>query len=471
MNYLRSSLMLLSACGTVMAADGWTDLFNGKDLEGWVQRGGKAKYTIEDGAVVGTSTMGTPNSFMCTGRDYGDFVLEYEFKVDPRLNSGVQIRSQSFSTAKELTWEGKQIKIPADRVHGYQIEIDPDPKKDRWWAAGIFDEARRGWLYPGALGGDAKEFTAQGRKIFKQGDWNKVQVEAIGDTIKTTLNGIPCASIKDSMTPSGFIALQVHSIGENKTVDGSQVRWRNLKIKEVKSDSSAASPAATTAAVSLTDAEKAAGWKLLWDGKTNEGWRSANGPDFPKGGWQMEDGILTVKETGGAESTAGGDIITREKFSEFELSVDFKITPGANSGIKMFVDPSINKGPGSAIGPEFQILDDERHPDAKMGRDGNRTIGSLYDMITAPATKKVMPVGEWNNARILSEGKRLTFWLNGEKTVDIERGSKEWRDLVAISKYKVWPNFGELGEGHVLLQDHGNQVFYRNIKIRDFSKK
>ena len=468
MNYLRSSLILISACGTVMAADGWSDLFNGKDLDGWVQRGGKAKYTVEDGCVVGTSTIGTPNTFMCSGKDYGDFILEYEFKVDPRLNSGVQIRSQCFPEAKEITWEGKQIKIPADRVHGYQIEIDPDPKKDRWWAAGIFDEARRGWLYPGSLGGEAKAFTAQGRKIFKQGDWNKVHVEAIGDTITTTLNGTPCASIKDSLTPSGFIALQVHAIGENKSVEGSQVRWRNLKIKEVTAGSAAAgSPAINT----LTAAEKAAGWKLLWDGKTNAGWRGAKTPDFPKDGWKMNDGILIVKETGGAESTAGGDIITREKFSEFELSVDFKITPGANSGIKIFVDPSINKGEGSAIGPEFQVLDDERHPDAKLGRDGNRTIGSLYDMITAPSTKKVNPIGEWNNARILSEGKHVTFWLNGEKTVEFERGSKEWRDLVAISKYKVWPNFGELPEGHILLQDHGNQVFYRNIKIRDFSKK
>ncbi|MES2658882.1 MAG: DUF1080 domain-containing protein [Verrucomicrobiota bacterium] len=467
MNYLRSSLLLISACGTAMAADSWSDLFNGKNLDGWVQRGGKAVYTVEDGCVVGTSTLNTANTFLCTGRDYGDFILEYEFKVDPRLNSGVQIRSQSFSSPKEITWEGKQIKIGADRVHGYQIEIDPNPNQNRWWSAGIYDEARRGWLFPGALGGNGKKFGDQGRKIFKQGDWNKVRIEAIGDSIKTTLNGMPRASIKDSMTASGFIALQVHDIGKNKEVEGSQVRWRNLKIKEVK----AGAPAEAPLLNKLTAEEKAAGWKLLWDGKTNAGWRSAKGPDFPKGGWKMENGILIVTETGGAESTAGGDIITREKFSDFELSVDFKITPGANSGIKIFVDPSINKGEGSAIGPEFQILDDERHPDAKLGRDGNRTIGSLYDMITAPATKEVNPVGEWNNARILSEGKHITYWLNGVKTIEIERGSKEWKDLVAISKYKVWPNFGELPEGHILLQDHGNQVFYKNIKIRDFSKK
>lgn len=460
MNYFRASFLLISACGTAIAADTWTDLFNGKNLDGWVQRGGVATYKVEDGAIVGTSTMNTPNTFLCTPRDYSDFILEYEFKIDSRLNSGVQIRSQSFSSPTELVWEGKKITIPAERVHGYQIEIDPDPKKDRWWAGGIFDEARRGWLFPGALGGNAKEFTDQGRKIFKQDDWNKVRVEAIGTSLKTSVNGTPCASIKDSLTASGFIALQVHGIGKDKATDGSQVRWRNLRIQEV------AAPQNT-----LSAEETAAGWKLLWDGKTSEGWRSAKGPEFPKGGWKIENGELVINETGGAESKAAGDIITKEKFSDFELSVDFKITPGANSGIKIFVDPEINKGEGSAIGPEFQVLDDDRHPDAKLGRDGNRTIGSLYDMMTAPATKRVYPPGCWNNARILSDGKHVTFWLNGVKTVEFERGSEEWKKTVAGSKYAKWNAFGELPEGHILLQDHGNTVAYRNVKIRDFSKK
>ncbi len=459
-SHLRISLLLLTACGASVAAETWTDLFNGKDLDGWVQRGGKATYKVEDGCVVGTSTLNTPNTFMCTGRDYGDFILEYEFKVDPRLNSGVQIRSQSLSSPEEITWDGKKIQIPANRVHGYQIEIDPNPVQNRWWSAGIYDEGRRGWLYPGALGGNGKEFGDQGRKIFKQGDWNKVRVEAIGDSIKTTLNGTPCAAIQDSLTPSGFIALQVHGIGNSKEVEGSQVRWRNLRIQEV------AAPADNA----LTDAEKAAGWTLLWDGKTSNGWRSAKGPDFPKAGWKTNDGILSINETGGAESAAAGDIITNDKFSDFELSVDFKITPGANSGIKIFVDPSINKGAGSAIGPEFQVLDDIGHDDAKAGRDGNRTIGSLYDMIPAPKDKKVNPIGQWNNARILSEGNHVTFYLNGVKTVDFERGSTAWRDEVAKSKFKVWKNFGELPQGHILLQDHGNQVFYKNIKLRNLAK-
>ena len=461
MLHLRSFLLFTAACGSAVAADAWTPLFNGTNLDGWIQRGGKATYTVEDGCVVGTSKPDTPNSFLCTPRDYGDFILEYEFKVDPKLNSGVQIRSQCFDKPTEFEGAGKTIKVPAGRVHGYQIEIDPNPTQNRWWSAGIYEEAGRGWLYPGSHGGDAKAFTDQGRTLFKQGDWNKVRVEASGDSLKTTLNGTPCAAIKDARVPAGFIGLQVHGIGKDKTKIGTQVRWRNLRIQET-----AAAPSGNAEANTLSAEEKAAGWRLLWDGKTNEGWRSARSQEFPKGGWSMKNGELIVNETGGKEAAAGGDIITREKFSNFELLVDFKITPGANSGIKFFVNTELNKGAGSSIGPEFQILDDEKHPDAKLGRNGNRTIGSLYDLIPAAADKKVMPVGEWNQAHVLSNGRKVTYWLNGVKTVEFERGTQAWKDLVAISKFKSIPGFGELEDGHILLQDHGNQVHFRNLKIR-----
>ncbi len=217
----------------------------------------------------------------------------------------------------------------------------------------------------------------------------------------------------------------------------------------------------------LTDSEKKGGWTLLWNGKTTDGWRSAHSEDFPKVGWEIKDGVLSAQAAGDAESQNGGDIITRRKYGNFELVADFRITPGANSGIKYFVDPGLNKGAGSAIGCEFQILDDERHPDAKLGREGNRTIGSLYDLIPAASDKKVNPPGEWNTARIIVQGNHVEHWLNGKKVVSYERGNPAWRALVATSKYKDWPKFGELPEGNILLQDHGFAVSFRNLKIRE----
>ncbi len=225
----------------------------------------------------------------------------------------------------------------------------------------------------------------------------------------------------------------------------------------------------------LTDAEKAAGWRLLWDGRTSDGWRKPKSDAFPAKGWEIKDGVLTVQPGDGGESTGGGDIISKERFSKFDLRVDFKITEGANSGIKYFVQPDLkpidrNTGKpapvGSAIGLEFQILDDARHPDAKLGRNGNRTIGSLYDLMAAAATKKPNPIGEWNTARVLVTGKRVEHWLNGVKVLEYERGSQEFRKHVAESKYKNIPGFGEWEDGHILLQDHGNRVSFRNIKIR-----
>jgi hypothetical protein len=201
----------------VIRAESWQPLFDGKTLEGWEQKGGAAKYRVENGEVVGTSVPNTGNSFLCTTKNYGNFILELEFKVDPKLNSGVQIRSQCFDEPMVVA----DRKIPAGRVHGYQVEIDPS---DRAWSGGIYDEGRRGWL------NDLKNNEAA-RKAFKPGEWNTFRVECRGDSIKTWLNGVPAADLKDSLTPEGFISLQVHGVGAEK--EPREVRWRNIRIEEL----------------------------------------------------------------------------------------------------------------------------------------------------------------------------------------------------------------------------------------------
>jgi hypothetical protein len=436
--FVLVSLFVLASLVVPFGAGGedtWVALFDGKSAAGWIQRGGKAVYTVENGALVGRTVLDTPNSFLCPPKEYADFVLEFEVWVDPRLNSGVQVRSESKPDYRNGV------------VHGYQIEIDPS---ERAWSGGIYDEQRRGWL------ASAKDDPAA-RKAFKVGEWNRYRVEAAGDRLRTWINDVPVSDLTDGMTRSGFLGFQVHQAKEA----GLAVKWRNIRLKELPRARTGLSPN------TLTDAERAEGWQLLWDGHTTWGWRSAKGKEFPKEGWEIRDGVLSVAETGGAESRAGGDIVTEQSYAAFDLKVEFRLTPGANSGIKYYVDTELNKGEGSAIGLEFQLLDDALHPDAKAGREGNRTLASLYDLIPAAAGKKVKPIGEWNEARIVSTGRHVEHWLNGAKVLEYERGSEEFRKLVAMSKYKIWPAFGEKPSGPILLQDHGNRVSFRNVKIRE----
>ncbi|MDR6562129.1 MULTISPECIES: DUF1080 domain-containing protein [unclassified Arcicella] len=201
-------------------------------------------------------------------------------------------------------------------------------------------------------------------------------------------------------------------------------------------------------------------WRSLFDGKTSNGWRGASLDKFPEKGWKIQDGILSVEPTEGK----GGDIVTTEAFSNFELSVDFKLVEAGNSGIKYFVDPALVR---SSLGLEYQLLDDDKHPDAKNGRDGNRKTASLYDLIPAPNDKILNKVGQWNTAKIISKGNHTEHWLNGKKVLEFERNSDEYKRLITLSKYKDLSNFGIGEKGRILLQNHGDQVFFRNIKIRD----
>jgi len=430
------------------AQDDWRPLFDGRSLDGWVQCNGSAPYTVEDGTITGRTVVKSPNSFLCSKESFGDFILEYEVKLESPANSGVQIRS---------TWDPA---IKNGRVHGLQVEIDPT---ERAWTGGLYDESRRGWLHP-LTGQDAA------RKAFRMGEWNTFRVEAIGPSVRTWVNGVPAADVLDDLTPRGIIALQVHAVGDDAAKAGQTVRFRNLRVmtsglERARTPDTGETPQFNHVPNTLTERETREGWRLLWDGRTTTGWRGAKLATFPAGGWEIRDGALSVLESGGRESTAGGDIVTVDKYGDFELIVEFKLTEGANSGIKYFVDTELNTGEGSSIGCEFQLLDDAVHPDAKLGVKGNRTLAGLYDLIP-PQNIRFNGIGEWNRARIVAKGRHVEHWLNGFKTVEYERGTQMWRALVNYSKYVVWPSFGEAATGHILLQDHGNRVSFRTVKIR-----
>jgi hypothetical protein len=449
-------LLLLVAAASALNAQEWEELFNGKDLKGWVKLDGTAPYRVENGELIGTSKAGTPNTFLATKRVYGDFILEYEIRMDRGLNSGVQFRS--VATQPDGT----------ARVNGYQVECDDDD--NRPWAGGIYEEASREWLYPMSCNPGAA-------KANKRGEWNHVRVEAVGHTIRTYINGVNFANLVDDARKEGFIALQVHSIGQGN-LEGKEIRWRNIRIltgdpeKYMRPEVDLA-PEVSYLANQLTKAQMEEGWKLLWDGETTDGWRGAALDRFPDHGWTIAEGILKVEKGGEGEPAGGGDIVTISRYRDFILELDFMITEGANSGIKYFVDPDPQTGERSSIGCEYQILDDEKHPDAVQGVQGNRTLASLYDLIPANALlcgednrqKRFSGTGKWNRARIEVRGSRVSHHLNGVKVVEYERGTQMWKALVADSKYAGYPAFGEAESGHILLQDHGDEVSFRNIKI------
>ena len=437
------NLMSLAILTARLSAGPWEPLFNGRDLTGWRTINGTAPFTVVAGAIVGTTVVGSPNSFLATDKTYGDFIFECEVKqAGGRSNSGIQFRGVSEAAAEN------------GRVRGYQLEIDPS---ERAWTGGIYDEARRGWFYPVTLNPTAQS-------AYHYGEWNQLRIEAIGSSLRTWVNGRPVAHVIDAQTATGFLALQIHGIKNNAAAAGALVHWRNLRIQTT--DLSPTPPddifIRNTTPNNVSAAEQLNGWRLLWDGHSSAGWRGIKDSRFPTESWQIAAGVLTV-----VGNTQGNDIITTAEFSTFELQWDFQMTPGANSGVKYFLNP-VSAG---YTGLEYQLLDDERHLDAKLGLNGNRTLGSLYDLIprgTMPGGLAIVPrVGEWQHARIVvTQKNRVEHWLNGIKVVDYERGSPAWTAAVARSKYAKMPGFGLAEKSPILLQDHGDKVQFRSLKIR-----
>ena len=451
--------IVLTSVGHLLAQNNFEPLFNGKDLKGWVQYNGKAKYTVEHGELVGRTVPGEPNSFLSTEKKYGDFILELDLKVDAHMNSGIQFRSELNDANDHCEVTDKRT---PNRVHGYQMEVDPS---SRAWSGGIYDEARREWLYP-------LEYNTAAKLAFKNNAWNHYKIEAIGTSIRTWVNGVPCAHLIDNMTPIGFISLQVHEIGNPKDA-GQEVRWKNIKIqtKNLKPAPPSKLFVVNLIPNTISADEKRNGVRLLWDGESTKGWRGAYKNYFPENVWYIKEGVLHVKGTNGAEASNGGDIVTVDEFHAFDLQFEFQLSDTANSGVKYFVTEKENNK-GSAIGLEYQILDDDKHPDAFQGSIGNRTMASLYDLIPAlrigEGRREKIPIGQWNRGRIVvfPDGK-IEHWINGWKVVEYQRGTQYFYALVAKSKYVNWKNFGMAEKGHILLQEHGTHVAFRSIKIKE----
>jgi hypothetical protein len=382
---------------------GFVDLYNGEDLSGWTPRGGHCTFEANGDVIIGTTVDGSPSTYLSTEReDYKDFVFTAEIKWEVDGNSGIMFRAQRKA--------GKKQEI----VYGPQCEMEGF-SMNRGWSGGIFGQSDGGWIYPLWL-----EAHAEAREALKQDDWNRVTIQAIGTEIKTWVNGVPAAHWIDEKGDyvKGFFSLQVHSGKKGK------IHFRNIKVKKIESE---------------------------WDDLFAEGdfskWSKVDGDPVPSQ-WTIENGVVFRGQDG------GGSIITKDQYQDFELLFDWKISEGGNSGIKY-------RSRGH-LGLEYQVLDDDKHKDGK--KPSHRTAG-LYNMVEADPNKSVNPPGEWNSARIVVNGDLVEHWLNGKMVVSIVIGSDDWQERFAKSKYSKHEGFGTW-TGPILLQDHYDDVWYRNLRIR-----
>ncbi|MCA8957045.1 MAG: DUF1080 domain-containing protein [Planctomycetes bacterium] len=355
-----SALAALLCCGAALSAQvappAFTPLFDGTSLQGFEQRGGKARYAVADGCIVGTTVPATPNSFLCTKRHFGDFELSYEFKIDAELNSGVQIRSHSTKSYKN------------GRVHGYQVEIDPDLRRNRLWTGGIYEEGRRGWLQ------DLSRNEAA-RKAFKPGEWNAIRVRAVGDSLRTWVNGVAAADLVDSMTLTGFIALQVHGVG--KRADPLTVRWRNLRIADLGRHV----------------------WKPLFDGKSLQGFGPA------AAGFTVEDGALVAR--GRADRAEPSRVWLATPRRDRTLRLRFRVVKGRallwfraaaeDPRVGHYVEIDAGDGLGTVRGAGQQA------PSARPG---------------AALLRKTVRAKQWNVLTVSVHGPRVVVHANDARLVD-----------------------------------------------------
>lgn len=397
----------MSLALAVLAAS-WSPLTLDDSLDGWVKRGGDAVYRVENGEIIGQTRPNTPNTFLCTEREYADFELELEFKVDPALNSGIQFRSHSAPG------------VMNGRVWGYQAEIDPS---DRAYTGGIYDEGIGAWIQDLSEKPDA-------RAAFKQGDWNTYRIRAVGDRLQTWVNGVPAADATHQRSRSGFIALQVHSVGNRQ--DPLEVRWRNIRIREL----GVASAMPANATPLMDGPEALAKW-------TRRG--SNGGP----AGWVWSDGAFQVVP-------GQGDIMTRQRWRDQEVYLEFMVDDNGASG-----QGNGNSGLYLQGRYEIQILNS-----APRGPKDDE-CGGIYK-VAPPAFAMAKPAGEWQSYHVVFRAPR---WANGKKVQDATITA--WHNGVLIHSRQRVPDGTTAGvaegreDGPILLQDHGNTIRFRRAWVRE----
>jgi hypothetical protein len=390
-------LFTTAAIQATCAADvGFVDLFNGHDLEGWTQRNGTATYRVEGNTIVGKTSEGSPNSFLCSDQTYGDFELLFEVKVDRELNSGVQIRSQTAGGTPDGRVNGPQVEISLDGMAGY-----------------VYGEAAGGWMTPDA---DRKA-----HEYFKDGEWNRYQVVAYGNTIQVWLNGHQISDLtheeRFQSHPRGFIGLQVHGIGAGQ--GPYEVRWRNLKLRD------------------LSD------FKPMYNGKDLSGWKTT-------GNWiPQADRSLLIQPRQGEKGWQRYDayLWSEKKYKDFVLDVEYAYPPGGNSGVYFRV---ADRNDPVDQGIEVQILDSSQ----KQGPLGPHDHGGVVGTVAASTNQSRQP-NEWNRMVLTCIGSHLQVELNGVQIVDtqLDQGAMKDRPL----------------EGYIGFQDHGqpNDIRFRDIRIRE----
>lgn len=411
---------LLGATGCASApeatggANGWRPLFNGKDLAGWTRVNGLAPFAVEDGAIVGTSVADGPNSFLATQETFGDFVLELESRADAPANSGVQFRA---ILAPQFRFSG---------LTGYQLEID---LSDRNWTGGIYIEGENRFVAPPLDNPACKA-------AYVPGSWNRLRIEAHKETLRTFVNGAPCANLVDATYARGFVALQVHAPPASPA--GTRVAWRNLRIKTTGLDAEWSRITAKEDSYlvnALTDRERREGWRLLFDGVSESGWRTAEGAQ----GVAVADRALIL--------TAGQSAQINAPVDNFELIFDARLSAGSEGAIHY----------GHEIASAFQLFDD---PLPAVANDAQKAqmLGALKGRI-APQnlseprrTKRYNGPGTWTRGRIVVRNGHVEHWLNSVKVIDYDLPAPASRAAETAGEIRVTVETG--------------QIAFRSLKVR-----